>query len=47
MPRTTMPKPDAEIAAGLAEITRLEIFRVVAGRIVEACNCGYEQGAWM
>jgi predicted SnoaL-like aldol condensation-catalyzing enzyme len=35
------PKDGAELVIG-----SMEIFRVVAGKITEVWNCGYEQGVW-
>lgn len=31
---------------GEVEIASMEIFRVVAGKITEVWNCGYQQGVW-
>jgi hypothetical protein len=28
------------------EVGSMEIFRVVAGKITEVWNCGYQQGVW-
>ena len=27
-------------------VASMEIFRVVAGKIIEVWNCGYKQGVW-
>ncbi len=29
-----------------AHVASIEVFRVVAGKIVEVWNCGYQQGVW-
>ena len=39
---STMTSPDGTET----NIASIEVFRVVAGRITEVWNCGYQQGIW-
>ncbi len=43
---STMTTSDGAETHTEIKIASTEVFRVVAGRITEVWNCGYEQGVW-
>ena len=43
---STMTTKDGTETNSEIKIASIEVFRVVAGKITEVWNCGYQQGVW-